>query len=87
MELYEAFALHCASNEDRQRSENFIAIDLHDEPMQLDYDIWVLRNQARTIVVDTGFTQREAKTRKRTLARSPKLALEALNIDSDLVET
>lgn len=86
MEEYEVYALHYGSKEDRKRHENFIATDLHDQAMRLDYFVWVIRNQERTIVVDTGFKEAEAKARKRTLYRTPKLALEALNIDSTSVK-
>lgn len=86
LENYEVYALHYASKEDRQRHENFIATDFHDQPMRLDYYIWVIRNQQRTIVVDTGFKQVQAEARKRTLYRTPRRALEGLGIDSNAVE-
>lgn len=80
------FALHYATKEDRQRHENFIATDLHDQSMQLDYYIWVIRNENRTLVVDTGFGEIEANARKRTLLRTPKSALASLSINSNAVE-
>lgn len=86
MEKYEVYALHYGSKEDRQRHENFISTDLHEQAMRLDYFIWVIRNESRIIVVDTGFKEAEAKARARTLYRTPKKALEALEIDSEKVE-
>jgi len=86
MEQYEVYALHYGSKEDRQRHENFIATDLHEQAMRLDYFVWVIRNDQRTIVVDTGFKEAEARARKRTLYRTPRVALQALDIDSTHVE-
>ena len=38
-----------------KRHENFIGADPHDGDMPLDYFIWLIRNQERSIVVDVGF--------------------------------
>ncbi|WP_227870630.1 N-acyl homoserine lactonase family protein [Orrella marina] len=84
--VYEIFALRYAQIEERRRNENFIAHDPHDGPMPMDYFVWVIRNQERTILVDTGFSERAAKARKRKLLRCPVESLKLLGIDPVTVE-
>ena len=67
-DIYEVFARRYGHS-DRRSPENFIGGDAHDVPMPLDYYNWVIRNDARTIVVDTGFDQASANKRKRELLR------------------
>lgn len=86
-DTYEVFAIHYAAKTDRMRHENFLASDPHTGPMPLDYYLWVIRNDRRVIVVDTGFGEAEARQRNRQLYRHPAEALAALNIDAARVET
>ena len=81
-EVYEVFALKYAERKERTRRESFIFADLHDQPHPIDYFIWVIRSQARTIVVDTGFGQAEANARERTLLREPRQALAMMDLDA-----
>ena len=61
--------------------------DPHDEsPMPLDYFVWGLVSESRSIVVDTGFDERMARERSRTLVRSPGEGLKAIGIDPAKVE-
>lgn len=85
-ETYEVFALRYAESVDRKRGDNFKVTDDHDAPMPLDYFVWVVRNDKRTIVVDTGFGELEARQRKRRLLQTPVQALERLDIDARVVE-
>jgi glyoxylase-like metal-dependent hydrolase (beta-lactamase superfamily II) len=85
-DTYEVFAIRYGQMAGRKRVDNFISTDRHDDPMPLDYFIWAIRNQARTIIVDTGFDQTEAAGRGRTLIRLPREGLEMLNIDAASVE-
>ena len=73
-EVYEVFALKYAERHERTRRESLIFADAHDAPHPIDYFIWVIRNQDRTVVVDTGFGQDEADARQRTLLREPRRA-------------
>jgi glyoxylase-like metal-dependent hydrolase (beta-lactamase superfamily II) len=57
------------------------ASDPHDEPMPLDYYVWLVRGRAHDIVVDTGFTQATADRRARTIVRTPADALTSLGVD------
>ena len=84
---YEIFAIRYASVAQRTRRENFLGVDPHDSaPMPLDFYVWVIRNEARTIVVDTGFDHDEAKRRGRKLDRLPREGLAMLGVDLDAVE-
>ena len=85
-QTYEVFALRYAESIDRKRGDNFKVTDDHDAPMPLDYFVWVVRNDERTIVVDTGFGEMEARQRGRRLLQTPVQALERLQVDANTVE-
>jgi glyoxylase-like metal-dependent hydrolase (beta-lactamase superfamily II) len=80
--LYEVYALRYATVE-RQGNDNFIARDIHDGPMPMDYFVWVIRGEQRTILVDTGFNREAANQRKRTFLRCPIASLNSLGIAAD----
>jgi len=82
--LYEVYALRYATVE-RQAHENFIASDVHEGPMPMDYFVWLIRGDRRTIVVDTGFNAAAATRRKREFLRCPGTALGALGVDTTAV--
>jgi hypothetical protein len=84
---YEVFAVRYGSIPTRTRRENFIGLDPHEAaPMPLDFYVWVIRNEARTIVVDTGFEHEEAARRGRRLERLPREGLAMLGVDTGAVE-
>ncbi len=84
---YEVLALRYAERLERHRQENFLEpVDEHDSPMPMDFFIWVLRNDTRTIVVDTGFGHAEAARRDRKILCTPKEALARVGIDAAQVE-
>ena len=66
-DVYEVYAVCYAVRRDRMRWENYIASGLtdpvHDQLEPLAYFVWALRNDERTIVVDTGFDAAEAERR------------------------
>ncbi|WP_116141709.1 N-acyl homoserine lactonase family protein [Trinickia diaoshuihuensis] len=82
---YEVYALRYAVQPDRTARENYLFYDEHDGPMPQDYFIWAIRDEARVIVVDTGFTAEMAAKRKRTFLRSPIAALAGIGIDASQV--
>src|SRR4051794_22995950 len=84
-DIYEILALKYARN-DRPASQNFIGGDPHDVSMPLDYYVWVIRNEARTIVVGTGFNPASGERRARTLTTPVNVALAAVGIDGADVE-
>lgn len=84
-DTYEAYAIAYARHE-RGAAENFIGGDPHNGPMPLNYYVWVLRNQTRTVVIDTGFDQRGAQLRGRTITRPVREGLAALGVAPETVE-
>ena len=88
MSIYEVHAIRYARHE-RPAADNFLsrsAVDAHDGPMPLDYFIWVLRGEGRTIVVDTGFGEAAARQRGRQLLIHPIEALRRFGVDPATVE-
>ena len=80
-EVYEIHALRYGSNQNRTRLENFLeTVDDHDSAMPLDYFVWLIRNENRAVVVDTGFDHIEAKKRGRTISALPSERLAQLGI-------
>lgn len=77
---YEIYALRYATLPQRTRRENFIVQDPHDEPMPMDYFVWLIRDGQRNILVDTGFNARQAQERGRTLLRCPIVSLGLLGL-------
>jgi len=53
-DTYEIYAVRYAHHE-RRASENFYGSDPHDGPMPLDYFVWAIRGESRTLIFDTGF--------------------------------
>jgi len=78
-ETYEVFAIKYATRNAR-RSDHFVGGDPHDAPMPMDYFVWLIRNNARTVVVDTGFTREVGEARKRTFLRSPAEGLALMDV-------
>ena len=85
-ETYDVYAIRYATQKDRRRHENFIAADPHDGPMPIDYFVWAIVNNKRTIIVDTGFEHGEAGSRGRQLIRLPREGLALLGIESHGVQ-
>lgn len=83
---YEVFALRYATMQVRPRGENFIVHDPHDENMPMDYFVWVIRNAERVILVDTGFNDRQATERGRTMLRCPIKSLSLLGIAPEQID-
>ena len=81
-EIHEVFAIRYGRHENRARRDNFIVTDMHDAPMPIDYYVWAIVNENRTIVVDTGFDRAEAARRGREIVRLPREGLAMLGVDS-----
>ena len=86
METYEVFALKYGSHTNRTRADNFMHPDDHATPMPLDYYVWIVRNQNRTIMVDTGFDRAEASRRGRKIDHEPREVMKHLGIESEKIE-
>ncbi|MBO0831912.1 MAG: N-acyl homoserine lactonase family protein [Actinobacteria bacterium] len=66
------------------KSDVFLHYSLYgepDEPVQMDYFFWVVRNPARTILVDCGFNDASGTRRGRTMLLPPVAALRQLGIE------
>ena len=70
---------------DRTSDQNFLGGDDHATHMPLDYYVWVVKSDERTIVVDTGFDAIAASSRGRTLIRPVGEGLAAIGIDPHAV--
>ena len=81
MEPYEVYAIKYATLA-RTAAENFIGGDPHDTSMRLDYYVWFARNAARTVMIDTGFSESAGRRRKRQLLRPPVESLKLLGVDA-----
>jgi glyoxylase-like metal-dependent hydrolase (beta-lactamase superfamily II) len=71
---------------ERTSDRNFLGGDDHAYPMPLDYYVWVIRDGARAVVVDTGFDAPAAARRGRTLLRPVADGLAAVGVDPGTVE-
>ena len=85
------YAVHAIKYAHRpaRRPEHFVGGDPHDEPMDMDYFIWLLVPEVEggaVWVVDTGFDQLDAERRNRNLVRSVSDGLAALGVDAAEVE-
>lgn len=70
------------------KSEVFLNYPVFGEPdasIEMDYFFWVIRNDERTVVIDTGFSEEAATRRNRTMLESPVSALARLGIAADTV--
>ena len=83
-DVYEIYALKYGHSA-RRSPENFIGGDAHDVDMPLDYSNWLIRNAARSFVVDTGYDEASASKRNRDLVRPVRDNLAALGIRCEAV--
>lgn len=79
---YEVYAV-AYGRVDRMAAANFIGGVQSDYHMPLFYYFWVIRDEERVIIVDTGFDKASAWQRDRTLLRPVEEGLGALSIDPD----
>ncbi|MEL6119777.1 MAG: N-acyl homoserine lactonase family protein [Pseudomonadota bacterium] len=83
MNTWEVYAVKYADRNARTRADSFILDDDHDAPHDMDYSIWVLRQGARVILVDTGYDEEEAKLRGRPIRMDPRKALQPLGLQPE----
>jgi glyoxylase-like metal-dependent hydrolase (beta-lactamase superfamily II) len=72
-----------------RKSELFLDYEQYgdpDEPAVMDYFFWIVRDGARTVLVDTGFDPAVGERRGRTCLCAPLEALARLGIERDSVE-
>lgn len=87
-ETYEILALKYGSAAKRMGAENFLhpQPDDHASPMPLDYFVFVIRDDKRTILVDTGFDRKEATARGRKLDHEPIEVLARVGITPEDIQ-
>ena len=78
--LYHIYSLCYGRVRDRRIPDNFMRRDLHDGPMPLDFNVWIVRSRHRTVLVDTGFGARAAAERGRPLDMDPMEGLARIGI-------
>jgi glyoxylase-like metal-dependent hydrolase (beta-lactamase superfamily II) len=78
---FEVYAVRYARHSARRASENFIGGDDHDGFMPLDYFVWAVRGPAGTFVIDSGFDEAAARTRRREFLRCPGEGLRMIGIE------
>jgi glyoxylase-like metal-dependent hydrolase (beta-lactamase superfamily II) len=82
---YELYAIRYATAV-RTHADVFIGGDPHEGAVPMDYYVWVARNAAHTIVIDTGFDEAAAKRRKRQFLHPPAEGLGLLGVDCAVVK-
>lgn len=85
-DTYEIYAIRYGHHP-RKASENFLGGDPHDVDMPLDYFVWAIVGEARTILVDTGFDQAVGTRRGRQTVKPVVDGLAAIGIDPGNVAT
>ena len=83
---YEIYAIRYGHHP-RKASENFLGGDPHDVEMPLDYFVWAIVGEARTILVDTGFDETVGARRGRQTVKPVAEGLAAIGVDPASVET
>ena len=83
--VYEIYAVRYAHLE-RTAADNFVGGDEHDAPMPLDYFVWAIVGQGRTLVLDTGFDAAMARRRGRELLRPVEEGLRAIGVAPESVD-
>jgi glyoxylase-like metal-dependent hydrolase (beta-lactamase superfamily II) len=87
-EAYEVVVVRHGAGESL-RSKLYLNYDDYrqpDAPMPIDYYFWVIRNSARTILVDVGFRAEVARKRGRKVICDPVAAWRALGVDPETFE-
>jgi len=85
-DIYEIYQMTYARDPGRRVHQNFMLLDMHDGPMPVDFNIWIVRNRHRTFLVDTGFCNRAAAERGRPLDFEPPEGLRRIGLDPDAIE-
>ena len=84
--MYQVLALPFASAPGRIRRDNILNLPpALDGPMPMTFYVWLIRNDERTILVDTGFGPDDAAARGLVLVRSPAEAVHLAGSDPNAV--
>jgi glyoxylase-like metal-dependent hydrolase (beta-lactamase superfamily II) len=83
--VYEVYALRYGTRE-APASQCFVAADPHEGPRTMDYFVWAVVGDGRSLVVDVGFGAKEGARRGRTFLRDPIDALAGIGVDAGTVD-
>lgn len=84
-DVHEVYAVRYAEHA-RKRADNYIFGDPHDEMTSISYYVWVIKGPHGTFVCDTGFDEKAARERARTIVHPVGEGLKALGVRPDKVE-
>jgi glyoxylase-like metal-dependent hydrolase (beta-lactamase superfamily II) len=84
--VYEVYALRYGARSDWTRAKSYMNDADPNAPDEIEYFLWIVRNENRTFVVDTGFDQATALRYKRTPFVDPSAQLRAFGIDPATVD-
>ncbi|MCK7615134.1 N-acyl homoserine lactonase family protein [Roseibium sediminicola] len=87
MTPWEVFAVKYADRNARTRKDSFLFDDNHDQPHDMDYFLWVLRQRDEIVLVDTGYDMEEGERRGRPVRLNPAEALAPLGLSPDDITT
>jgi glyoxylase-like metal-dependent hydrolase (beta-lactamase superfamily II) len=85
-DVYEIYQMTYGSDPRRRVHNNFAFLDMHDGPMPLDFNVWIIRNAHRTVLVDTGFGERASRERGRPLDIDPVEGLARIGVDPETID-
>lgn len=80
MSEWKVYAIKYADRNARVRGDSFIFDDKHDSPHAMDYFMWLLVSEQKTILVDTGYDEAEALRRDRPILIDPREALKPFGL-------
>ena len=84
-DTYELYAIRYGHHP-RKAAENFIGGDDHETDMPLDYFVWAIVGDERTLVLDTGFDPEVARRRGRIMTRPIEEGLKAIGVEPSSVK-
>lgn len=83
--IYEVFSLRLGQIERPARDNFLMNPGTCEETMGMDFNMWIIRNDDRTVAIDTGFSVEAGERRGRELQYPPREAVKQLGIDLDQV--
>ena len=86
-DVWEVYALKYAERNSRTRNDSFLLDDNHNTPHHMDYYLWLLKSQTRTILVDTGYDTAEGVARGRPVEVDPAELLKRFGVAPDTIDT
>lgn len=85
-DTYEVYAVKYAERNARVRADSFL-FDDHDVAHPMDYFLWIIKNEERTVIVDTGYDAEEGARRGRPILRDPGACLSDMGVNAETVDT